>query len=276
MYTLHQGGVASEHAVHVGPDLDFFSAYARADNGGSEVRPAAAQGGGHAVQAGADVSGQDDNAVVSQRGNCSRQPGISLAIQRRGLGVALVGDDHTARIQVRAAKPQIAERERNDKAREPLSIAGNGVARARRQLTAGGQLFDQSRQFAKMWLDDAVQLFAVGGRNHRPALPAVVLPQLAELLERLLLAAPGRLGANGEQPVRSLPHRRDHHHRPAVQPGAYDRRHAFDGRRRLQRRAAELHDDHQSRNPSEYISSALSTAAPAAPRMALWPSATYL
>ena len=41
-------------------------------------------------------------------------------------------------------------------------------------------------------------------------------------------------------------------------------------------RAAEFHHDHQSSIPSECISSALSTAAPAAPRMVLWPSATNL
>ena len=41
------------------------------------------------------------------------------------------------------------------------------------------------------------------------------------------------------------------------------------------RAAAEFHDDHQS-IPSECMSSALSTAAPAAPRMVLWPIATNL
>ena len=51
---------------------------------------------------------------------------------------------------------------------------------------------------------------------------------------------------------------------------------AFDGGGRFDRRAAELHDDHQSSIPSECISSAFSTAAPAAPRMVLWLSATNL
>ena len=40
--------------------------------------------------------------------------------------------------------------------------------------------------------------------------------------------------------------------------------------------AAKFHDDHQSSIPSEYISSAFSTAAPAAPRTVLWPQATNL
>ena len=51
---------------------------------------------------------------------------------------------------------------------------------------------------------------------------------------------------------------------------------AFDGGGRFHRRAAEFHDDHQSSIPSECISSAFSTAAPAAPRTVLWPSATNL
>ena len=50
----------------------------------------------------------------------------------------------------------------------------------------------------------------------------------------------------------------------------------LDGFRRFDGRAAELHDDHQSSSPSEYISSAFRTAAPAAPRMVLWPSAMNL
>ena len=51
---------------------------------------------------------------------------------------------------------------------------------------------------------------------------------------------------------------------------------AFDGGGGFDRSAAEFHDDHQSSIPSECISSALSTAAPAAPRMVLWPRATNL
>jgi hypothetical protein len=47
------GGVGGEHAVDVGPDLNFFGADARADDGRGEIGTAAAERGGDAVFGGA-------------------------------------------------------------------------------------------------------------------------------------------------------------------------------------------------------------------------------
>src|SRR5579864_261714 len=79
-----------------------------------------------------------------------------------------------------------------------------------------------------------------------------------------------------QQPVGSLAHRGHHHYRPAFQPGFDDSDDPFDSFGGFHRGPAEFHDDHQSNNPSEYISSALRTAAPAAPRMVLCPIAMNL
>src|SRR5450755_2414395 len=102
-----------------------------------------------------------------------------------------------------------------------------------------------------------------------------------------------------QQIVGGLAHGGDHHHRAAFLARLDDARNAFNGGGRFHRAAAELHDDHQSNIPciisptsllssvqhpfyhqsnipSECISSAFNTAAPAAPRTVLWVIATNL
>ena len=80
---------------------------------------------------------------------------------------------------------------------------------------------------------------------------------------------------DGQQLVGGLAHGGNHHDGMAVHPRLHDAGDAFDGGGGFHRGAAEFHDDHdQSSSPSECISSAFSTAAPAAPRTVLWPSAT--
>src|SRR6266446_9820889 len=101
-------------------------------------------------------------------------------------------------------------------------------------------------------------------------------PQIVKLREIILtLAADGRR-RDGQQLVSGLAHGRHHHYWLLFRAGFHDRGDASDGAGGFDGRAAEFHDDHQSSNPSEYISSALRTAAPAAPRTVLWPRATNL
>src|ERR1700691_1623075 len=102
------------------------------------------------------------------------------------------------------------------------------------------------------------------------------LAQLAELLERRLKLARRGSVSHRQQLVGGFSHRRNHNDRTPVQPLADNARDAPDGLRRFDGRSAELHHDHQSRYPSAFITSAFSTAAPAAPRTVLWPSATNL
>src|SRR2546422_7672533 len=100
-------------------------------------------------------------------------------------------------------------------------------------------------------------------------------PQIVKLREIFLaLAADSR--RDGQQLVSGLAHGRHHHHGLLFRAGFHDGGDASDGAGGFDGRAAEFHDDHQSSNPSEYISSALSTAAPAAPRTVLCPRATNL
>ena len=107
-------------------------------------------------------------------------------------------------------------------------------------------------------------------------LAQVEIPQGHQFPQRLFaLPTHGQIRAL-EQAVGGLSHGGNHHHRFAVQPGFYDAGYAFESRRGFDGRAAEFHDDHQSSRPSEYISSAFNTAAPAAPRTVLWPSAMNL
>src|SRR5271156_3569375 len=79
-----------------------------------------------------------------------------------------------------------------------------------------------------------------------------------------------------QKAIGGFTHGGNHHHGLARKPGLYDSGYAFEGRRGFDGRAAEFHDDHQSSRPSEYISSAFNTAAPAAPRTVLCPIAMNL
>src|SRR5579885_105120 len=128
--------------------------------------------------------------------------------------------------------------------------------------------------FLEVLVQEAVQFGPFGQGHHLPGFPRVEIPQFMDLADVFLALAFNGCVGDGQQLVGGLAHGRNHHHRPARQPGPHDPGDPFDRGGRLHRGAAELHHDHQSSIPSEYISSALSTAAPAAPRTVLWPSAT--
>ena len=63
------GRIGGEHAVDVGPDLDFFGLDAGADDRGGEVRSAAAERGGDAVVRRADEAAHHDDGVFGQGGD---------------------------------------------------------------------------------------------------------------------------------------------------------------------------------------------------------------
>src|ERR1700682_5287021 len=97
----------------------------------------------------------------------------------------------------------------------------------------------------------------------------MVIPQIVDLADVFLsLARDGRIG-EAQQLVGGFAHRRDYHHGGALAAGFYDAGNTLDGGGGFHRRAAEIHNNHQSSIPSECISSAFNTAAPAAPRMVL-------
>src|SRR5512132_122823 len=95
------------------------------------------------------------------------------------------------------------------------------------------------------------------------------IPQVVELLDVIGALAFDRCVRNREQLVGGLPHRGDDHHGTLGFARADDAGDALNCSGGLDRGPAELHDNHQSSIPSECISSAFSTAAPAAPRIVL-------
>ena len=102
------------------------------------------------------------------------------------------------------------------------------------------------------------------------------IAEIVDLLEILLALALDGRGRDRQQFVGGLAHGGDHHHGAALFASLDNPGNAFDGGGGLHRGAAEFHDDHQSSIPSECISSAFRTAAPAAPRIVLWESTTNL
>ena len=172
--------------------------------------------------------------------------------------------------------PEVAEPERDDVAGEALAIARDGVDGARRQFAQHRQPFDEFGEFLEVLVQEAVEFGAVGEGNDQPRLARVEIPQVVQLADVFLpLPLNGRVG-DFQQFVGGLPHGGNHHYRTARFAGAHNAGNARDGGGALYRAAAELHDDHSPSIPSEYISSAFSTAAPAAPRMVLWLSTTNL
>src|SRR5580700_3945107 len=107
-------------------------------------------------------------------------------------------------------------------------------------------------------------------------LAQMVIAQVHQFAQSLVPLAGNRQISNLQQAISGLSHCGNHHHRLAIQPGADDSNDALDRFAGLDRGPPEFHDYHQSSSPSEYMSSALSTAAPAAPRMVLCPSAMNL
>ena len=190
--------------------------------------------------------------------------------------MALVGDDDAARIHVFGPHAEVAEGQGDDVARQPLSVTRDGVDGSRRQFAQHGQTLHQFGEFLKMRVERPVELGAVVERHHLAGFARMKVPQVVELRNVLFAFALDGGFRDGQQLVGGLAHGRDHHHRAASLALPHDPRNAVDGGCRLHRRAAELHHDHRSSIPSECISSALSTAAPAAPRTVLWPRQTNL
>src|SRR2546425_7943445 len=165
----------------------------------------------------------------------------------------------------------LAKGQRNDPAGEALSIAGDGIDRPGRQFAENSQALNQFHEFPEMLLDDAIQFALIGWQNQGPCLAQVELPQLGDSRQRLIAPSSDCLAANGKQLVRGPSHGRNHDDGPAVQARLDDRGDSVGGGRRLPRRAPQFHYPPQLTTPPERIPSALRTAAPAAPRIVLWP-----
>src|SRR2546426_5581130 len=127
-----------------------------------------------------------------------------------------------------------------------------------------------------MLVERAVEFGAAVQRHHQTRFPRMIVAQIVKLPD-VVVALPlnGGIG-DGQQLVGGFSHGGNHHHRPAAFAPFHNAGDSLDGGGGLHRCAAELHHHHQSSIPSECISSAFSTAAPAAPRTVLWVSTTNL
>ena len=183
--------------------------------------------------------------------------------------MALIGDDHVARIDVLGLHAELAEGQRDNVTGQTFAVAGNGVDGARRQLAQHRQALHQLGELLKVFVERAVQLRAVLERHHQARLPRVVIAKVVDLADVLRAIPLNRGSRDGQQFVGGLSHGGNHHHRAALRARLDDTGNALNSGSRFHRGAAELHHDHQSSIPSECISSAFKTAAPAAPRIVL-------
>ena len=94
------GWVGGQHAVDVGPDLNFLGADARADDGCGEVGTAAPERGGDAFFGGRDEASHDDDLVLCQGRQNFGEALVGFGEKRRGLGMAMIGDDDAAGIDM--------------------------------------------------------------------------------------------------------------------------------------------------------------------------------
>src|SRR5208283_174883 len=125
------GGIGRQHAVHVGPDLDLLGADAGSHDGRGEIGTAAAEGGGDAVLAGGDEAAHHDDASGGNRRHNGGKARVGLWEQRRGLRVALIGDDKVARIQVPGFHARMAKGLSDNVTRQAFAITRDSVNGAR-------------------------------------------------------------------------------------------------------------------------------------------------
>ena len=210
------GRVGGQHAVDVGPDLDFFGANAGAHDGRGEIRPAAAESGGDAVVGGADEAAHHDHAIGGQGRHGFGEAPVGLGKIGRGLRMALVGDDDVARIQVHGRHAEMAEGLGDYVAREPLAVARNGVHRARGEFAQHGQSFHELGELLEVFVEKTVQAGAFGERHHLPGFARVVVAQIVKLADILVAPAFDGRGGDGQQLVGGFAHGGDHHHGMAV------------------------------------------------------------
>ena len=141
---------------------------------------------------------------------------VGFGEERRGLGVAPVGDDDVARIQMLGVHAEVAEGQRDDVAGEPLAVAGDGVDGARRQLAQHGEPFDQLGELLEMLVEEAVEAGAFGQRHHQAGFAGVEVAQIVELADIFVALAVDGGGGDGQQLVGGLAHGGNHDHGAAA------------------------------------------------------------
>jgi hypothetical protein len=273
--------IGGEHAVDIGPDLDLVDLEAGAENRCRVIRSAAPERRRHPRHGGADESADDrDLAGGDPRADDLPGPGAGGVHVGHRRGVLAVGDQHLARIHPGARQLLLGERRRDDPAAGQLTHRQQLVGRARRDVAV---LRPRSRvrgQRVEIVGEAALQRFerlaADEARRDGDVTGAEIAQDFCRLVALPLAGQPPGL----DKAIGDLGHRRHDDDRRLVGGirGELLADDVDDPVHRLRvgdRGAAEFHDDVHS-SPSRCISSALRMAAPAAPRIVLWPSATNL
>ena len=116
-----------------------------------------------------------------ERRNGFGEARVGFREERRGLGVAVVGDDDVARIDVHGVHAEVAEGEGDDVAGEALAVAGDGVDGARREFAEDGEAFDEFGEFLEVLVEGAVEFGALGERDDLAGFAGVEVAQVVEL-----------------------------------------------------------------------------------------------
>ena len=278
--------IGGEHAVDVGPDLNLVHVETGAEDRRRIVRPAAAERRRDAGRRRADEAAEHRHLA----GGRARAPTTSRV---RAQVASMSGTAAVCSASVTSTCAGIDPGRRNAlRRRTPPPRSGCWPARPSRRSrrataatprdarasvrTVSHQRGELCRRAARPAADER------SGRDERRRDADVPLEQVVQELRGFVRRRPPPASrADLDQPIGHLRHRRDDDDRRRVVRRARRELVAHDGDdpvHRLgvgDRGAAELHDDVHSR-PSRCISSAFRIAAPAAPRIVLWPSAMNL
>ncbi len=173
------GGIGREHAVDIGPDLDFFRADACAHDGRGEIGAAAAERRGDAFFGGGDEAAHHHHALVGQRRHDSSEACVVLRHRRFWCG-RRSGDDHAAGIEMDGMQSKCRRLKVSMTDAESLfSVTGDGIDGARCQFAEHRETFHQFGQFAEMVVERAVEFGALGEGHHLPRFTGMEIAEIA-------------------------------------------------------------------------------------------------
>ena len=129
-----QPRICGEHAVHIGPDLNFARVERRADDRRGIVRSAAAKRRGHALARCADEAADDRHPAFRDLRSDFPADRLARLIRsgRRCQVCARIGDDGAARVHPRRRHAIVLQRGGDNAAVDQFAGADDRVVRARR------------------------------------------------------------------------------------------------------------------------------------------------
>ena len=193
--------------------------------------------------------------------------------------VPAVGDDYAACVDPLGGQAGIGQEGRHQPTAGQFPVRGNRIGRGRRAGAEERHGTDERLGILPLRVEAVQQGAALAGGADGCRERRVAVAQRPERLERVGQITGSRAAGQREQRVGDTAERGDDDHARAPL-GFDDGTDTREGRRRRDRGSAELHHDHDAAPPASQpraaSSSAFRIAAPAAPRIVLWPRATSL